>query len=257
MGRSVRKPQTLISSVGGFSDLKYKAITSLQDLLKAIQPLQLELFEGSDVPEVCYLDEGASYRVSKCVQRRSGTAVAVKQVKLPRASTDFEAFQSRVACVLKDIEVMNHAPHARCEYIIDLLGYGWRLQSGSIPFLVVELAPLGTLRDYLVEHHWNLNEGGWQRLKLCRNVLSGLEELHLSGVVHGDLKLDNVLVMPNPADSGTPGTSCTKPPVIAKLSDFGYSLLVSPQQNASDSQRYHGTKAYVQVSAFIRSKVCH
>lgn len=59
--------------------------------------------------------------------------MAVKEVKLPPAASDLEVFQSRVSCVLKDMEVMQY-PLANHSNILDLLGHGWQLQGGSIPF---------------------------------------------------------------------------------------------------------------------------
>lgn len=39
------------------------------------------------------------------------------------------------------------------------------------------------------------NSDARSRRELCYHVASGLYELHLSGVAHGDLKLENVLVV--------------------------------------------------------------
>jgi serine/threonine protein kinase len=226
VARSARRPQTLVSSLGGFSDLAGKTIRSLQDLLITIQPLNLDLYKPENLPEQCKLGEGASYNVWKCLNRRSPTKdlVAVKKVKLPRGNSDFEAFQSRVACVLKDIEVMNHPPMADCENILNILGYGWNVGEGSIPFLVTELAPGGTLRQYLKA---NLSLRGLQKIKFCRDVMSGMSELHLCGVIHGDLKLDNVLVVAG---------------MQARISDFGHSILRSSSPDGLEEAAYRGTE---------------
>jgi serine/threonine protein kinase len=213
-----------VSSLG-FSNLTNKTIRSLQDLLRAIQPLQLNLYESKNLPEERWLGHGASYNVWKCLNRSSPSkeAVAIKKVKLPKGTDDFEAFQSRVACVLKDIVVMNHPPLAECEYILNLLGYGWNLGEGSIPFLVTEFAPGRTLRQFLQE---NPDTSGMERVSFCRNVIDGLSELHRVGVIHGDLKLDNVLVVG----------------MKAKISDFGHSLLMTPADEEDARQVYRGTE---------------
>jgi serine/threonine protein kinase len=216
----------LVSSLGGFSNLAGKTIRSLQDLLITIQPLHLALYKPENLPEQCKLGEGASYNVWKCLNRRSPSKdlVAVKKVKLPRGNSDFEAFQSRVACVLKDIEVMNHPPLASCENILSLLGYGWNMAEGSIPFLVTELAPGGTLRQFLLE---NTSLRGLQKIKLCRDVMNGMSELHLAGVIHGDLKLDNILVVAG---------------MQAKINDFSHSILKSTNQDGVEEGVYRGTE---------------
>ena len=241
-GRSDRRPPTLVSSIGGFSESVYKTIRSLHDLLTAIQPLKLDVFEGSSFDETVQAGEGASYRVKKCVHRPSKQVVAIKQVKLPPYSTHLDAFHSRVGCVLRDIEVMSHPPLAECKHILNLLGYGWRLHHESIPFLVTEYASYGTLRQFLRSRQSSLP--GFQKLQLCRDVSAGLEELHLAGVVHGDLKLDNILVLPNveTTEEGDRSAEVTALPVVVKLADFGYSLLLQHTDQHVDEQRYNGTE---------------
>jgi hypothetical protein len=96
--------RTLLSSVGGFSQPNRRQIKSLQELLGTIRPLGLEFVYGHTLQEQKWLGEGVSYKVFKCLQRSTGKVVAVKQIKLPSASSQ-EAFDRQVACVLRDIEV--------------------------------------------------------------------------------------------------------------------------------------------------------
>ena len=85
---------------------------------------------------------------------------------------------------------MHHCPLARHENILKLLGYGWDYQQGdTIPFLVTELAPEGTLKDYLLYSRTTFED----RFQLCGQVAAGLCEMHMCGISHGDLKPDNVL----------------------------------------------------------------
>ena len=137
------------------------------------------------------LGQGASYRVFKCIDQRTDEAVAVKRIKLPPSSSKFEAFEYRVSCVLRDIEVMHHEPIRNHRNILRLLGYGWNYEHGdTIPFLVTEIASEGTLRQYLKRTDLRIAS----RFRLCGDVCAGLYELHLSGIAHGDIKLDNILV---------------------------------------------------------------
>ena len=126
-----------------------------------------------------------------CINKITNEAVAVKRVKLPPSSTKFEAFEYRVSCVLRDIEVMQHGSLRDHRNILDLLGYGWNYTQGdTIPFLVTAMASGGTLRQYLRAASVSIAT----RLQLCGDVCAGIYELHLCGVAHGDIKLDNVLV---------------------------------------------------------------
>lgn len=134
---------------------------------------------------------------------------------------------------------MSHGPLAGHENVLNILGYGWNFRgSGSIPFLVTEYASSGTLRDYLRRYKLPSRD----RLLMCVNVARGLHELHLCGMAHGDLKLDNVLVTPHTsAQSGPQGLSQS---VVAKISDFGHSLLLYEDDDAKEDQKYGGTLAY-------------
>jgi serine/threonine protein kinase len=135
---------------------------------------------------------------------------------------------------------MSHGPLARHENVLNILGYGWNFRgSGSIPFLVTEYASSGTLRAYLRQSQLPSRD----RLLMCVNVARGLHELHLCGMAHGDLKLDNVLVTPQvSAQSGPEGLLAQS--VVAKISDFGHSLLLYEDDEAKDDQKYGGTLAY-------------
>ena len=166
-------------------------ITTLQDLLRVLRPLRLQRYENAQLQETRILGEGAYYRVFGSKHLQSGSIFAVKRIKLPDAPSNPSAFQSRVRCILKDVEVMSHAPLAEHPNILNLLGYGWHSTGLEIlPFIVTEYANLGTLREYLM----GTKTTARLRRQLCYQVSSGLHGLHLCGVAHGDLKLENVLV---------------------------------------------------------------
>lgn len=142
---------------------------------------------------------------------------------------------------------MHHAPLASHENILDLLGYGWNLQD-SIPFLVTECARHGTLRQFLKGNALRPR----QKRKLCRDIASGLLELHLCGIAHGDIKLDNVLIVdrgvePDSSvlDNVGQAREIQSDNVIPKLADFGHSVLLPPEQvtKGDSDQKYRGTIA--------------
>lgn len=205
-----RHTLTLFSSIGGgFSRAEGDGIRTLQDLLRTIQPLRLGLYDGSDLRDHSRVGEGASYRVFRSTYRKGPTTVAVKQVKLPLDTSQHDVFRKRVCCVLKDVEIMHHAPLAHHKNILTLLGYGWGLSDqNALPYLVTEFSANGTLRQFLKARSLRMQS----RLKLCGDVASGLHAMHLSCVSHGDLKLENVLVF-----EGPPRDYDQEPEFIAKL----------------------------------------
>ncbi|KAK0726152.1 kinase-like domain-containing protein, partial [Lasiosphaeris hirsuta] len=188
--------RTLVSCSLRFSRQGGVEIRSLDDLLWTIQPLNLRLYDAASLRTPKQVGEGASYTVFRYTDARTRTAVAVKKIKPPDDVNDHFAFQNRVDCVLKDIEVMHHPPIAQHENILTLLGYGWGLRRGDlIPFIVTDYASLGTLREYLQTGDVSMPS----KLSICSQVACGLNRLHWTGVGHGDLKLENVLVFPNPS----------------------------------------------------------
>ena len=138
------------------------------------------------------MGEGGSYRVSRCFYQDT-KVVAVKQVKLPSSLSEQDQYHRRVQCVKKDLEVMHYKPLAEHTNIARILGYGWGLSMESaLPFLVTEFAEYGNLRHFISEKASDSTL--ISRMKLTGHVASGLHALHLCGLAHGDVKLDNVLV---------------------------------------------------------------
>ena len=172
-----------------------------------VQAFQLNFFHSSELSGSRPTGEGSSYRVFRCYHK-AAKVVAVKEIKLPPGESQQDEFRRRVCCVLKDLEVMHHPPLARHDNVIRLLGYGYGLSStNSLPFLVTEYSQQGTLREFLISERTTLVA----RLKLCGGVASGLHAMHLSGVAHGDVKLENVLIFLNESKDGE------RPEVVPKL----------------------------------------
>ncbi|KAF5667503.1 serine threonine kinase [Fusarium denticulatum] len=240
-------PRTLVSCSVGFSRPGGDKVRSLQDLLRAIQPLNIRLTAASSLRNPQRAGEGASYTVFRYTDVATNEAVAVKQIKLAQDANNHQAHQDRVECVLKDIEVMCHPPLAQHENILTLLGYGWGLRQGdTIPFIVTDYAAHGTLREYLQSGRAPMIS----KLSLCSQVACGLNRLHWAGVAHGDLKLENVLVFPSHTieGSGTYETDVTAKLGSADLggqSDFGHACLFRDEQGDGTVQTYRGTLWYL------------
>ena len=120
---------------------------------------------------------------------------------------------SALRSVLTELHSLIYPPLFNHPNIVSFLGLAWGTNSFDarqrLPALVVEYADHGSLADVF----------GTQRLTsdvrqaLCFDAASGLEAIHAAGLIHGDIKADNVLVC-----SGTDR-------VIAKLADFGFSVV--------------------------------
>ncbi|KAL8993313.1 MAG: hypothetical protein Q9169_006435, partial [Polycauliona sp. 2 TL-2023] len=123
--------------------------------------------------------------------------------------------------VLTEFHALVHPLLFRHANVIDFLGVAWGSNPFSsahrLPALVVEFAEHGTLAQALsVENNLSLHS----KHLLCLDVARGLSALHGVGLVHGDIKADNILLCSSPERMYS-----------AKLSDFGFSI-VSATENS-------------------------
>jgi serine/threonine protein kinase len=122
--------------------------------------------------------------------------------------------------VFLEVRVLLHLNSLQHPSVVELLGYGWDL--GPLPYLVLELADLGSLNNFLQE-----NPLSWSQKELTMvQLASGLEMLHSCEIIHGDIKLENILVFSAPPNG-----------FIAKLADFGFCL-----SDTLGAEVYHGTR---------------
>ena len=140
---------------------------------------------------------------------------------------------------MKEVSILTHPPIKSLDYIVRLLAYGYNedpISGVDRPFLVVEYSEYGSLRTYLHRYYearmHQYRPSYLQLHEFSLNVASGLEMLHRSKIVHGDVKLENVLVYDSDGIQN-----------IAKLTDFGAALF---EQDSAyvDTYEYHGTAKY-------------
>ncbi|KAK3988016.1 hypothetical protein QBC44DRAFT_360343 [Cladorrhinum sp. PSN332] len=140
----------------------------------------------------------------------------------------------RLRTVIFEIQVLSHPVVANHRNIVSVLGFSFipNLPLGAecwslVPEIALEFASLGSARKFLTQDTKTPDV----KASICLDVAAGLEFLHACGIVHGDVKLDNVLVFP--AD----GRSLP----VAKISD----IELSPQNPAfGPAPQYMGTEAY-------------
>ena len=131
---------------------------------------------------------GQRAHVYCAIHQRTSHLVAVKQIY---HHTERAAQEARI------LEQLEHPDIVGC--------YSAEQINGRYQF-VLEYCELGTLRDYLDAFCPLPFE---QAIALISNVLSAISYVHSQGIVHGDIKPENILL------------KHTKNGLIAKLSDFG------------------------------------
>ncbi|RDA88113.1 hypothetical protein CP532_6829 [Ophiocordyceps camponoti-leonardi (nom. inval.)] len=161
------------------------------------------------------LGYGASFLVDRVQLPNKGLFAVIKTVR----QTDPRPTQWRD--VLLEIRVLLHKPIRYHPNIVRLLDIGWDNSSeiaSPFPALIQEYAEFGTLARLQQQKDRGPLPFSIKQ-KLCYDVGRGLSILHACGIVHGDLKHENVLVFANryPQPAGQPFT--------AKVADFGGSVM--------------------------------
>jgi serine/threonine protein kinase len=217
---------------------------SLSEYYLTIAQFKLKQYVSSDLFQETFifgLGTGIDFDVDVC-RLPEGQLVVVKRVKLLTSmyrsdKSTVSDLSRRVRKVLQEVRILKHPPVEDCDSILDILGVSIEYVNGAFttPSLVLAYAELGTLRHYLFQEPRRTVQ---ERQSLCIQVGKAILTLHACRICHGDIKLDNVLVVRNGDGS-----------VVAKLADFGSSIIIQ----ADDSQEiYWGTTAY--NAPEIRSK---
>eukprot|EP01137_Pigoraptor_chileana_P017011 Opistho-2@74453 len=141
------------------------------------------------------LGKGAHGVVKEASHVLTGEKVALKIV--PKSEIDVAGFE------IKALKTLRHPNVVRLFEVIE---------TDEEIVLVLELLPGGELFDYIVARH-RLNEK--EARKFIRQMISAIHYCHKNGIVHRDLKLENLLLDKN-------GN--------IKITDFGFSAMYRPGQ---------------------------
>lgn len=234
--------RTSISSLSSaaFSDPSLSGqVHGLDDVLNTVKALSLPRFQYGEIERQDVVGQGETFIVERCVVRNQ--VLAMKHLKTNVAPDD-GTFRRRLQSVILELRIMRHAPLRSHPNILAVFGYGWNMKATQIvPYLLVQYAPYGTLREYL--RHFKSEISMVHKEILLGDVAAATSTLHLCGIIHGDIKLDNVLVF-HSWDRPTKS--------IAKIADFGHSLITTGKEDSEQAYiRYGGT--FMLVPAF-RSK---
>ena len=144
------------------------------------------------------IGQGASGGVYTGFEKGSNRLVAIKQMNLEQ--------QPKKELIINEILVMKDSSHPNIVNFID--SYLWE---GEL-WVIMEYMEGGSLTDVVT---YNIMTEG-QIASVCRETLRGLQHLHSKGVIHRDIKSDNILL----SMEGN-----------IKLTDFGFCATINEAQN--------------------------
>ncbi|KAJ8245694.1 hypothetical protein GJAV_G00273490 [Gymnothorax javanicus] len=142
------------------------------------------------------LGRGTYGKVKRAIERHSGREVAIKSIRKEKIADEQDMIHIR-----REIEIMSSLRHPHIIAIYEVF------ENKDKIVIVMEYASKGELYDYISERH-RLSERETRRF--FRQIVSAVHYCHKNGVVHRDLKLENVLLDDN----------CN-----IKIADFGLSNL--------------------------------
>ncbi|MFO0799529.1 MAG: protein kinase [Gemmataceae bacterium] len=190
------------------------------DATAADHPLTLGMYEV-----VSKIAEGGMGTVYKCRDPRSGQLVAVKVIS--PGTTRNPVVLQRFEREFTSARVLEHPNVVRA---IEFCG------TGPNPFLVMEFVD-GESIGQMVERAGAMPEA--EAVRLIGQVCDGLQRAHKQGLIHRDVKPDNVLV--------TKGG-------VAKLTDMGLVKDVEGDTNLTKTGRGLGTPHYMAPEQFRNAK---
>jgi len=115
---------------------------------------------------------------------------------------------------VREIRVLTHEAIRKSPNIVSLISFEWMFWPGEEPSLspqmCLERSELGDLASFQRAHSLSYQD----KRKIFLDIAHGLVALHDSGVVHGDIKSENVLIFENEGI------------YQAKICDFGFAVLL-------------------------------
>lgn len=162
------------------------------------------------------LGKGASGEVLLVTNKNTGIKYACKVIAKNETMNDAQSMST-------EMEIMKRIRHRNIVSMYELY------ESSKCMWVILELVDGGDLHHHVTKfQHYSESVAA----KLFRQCLAGLHYLHSLGVVHRDIKLDNILLKGSGEN------------VEVKIADFGLSALVRLGEGGYDAQESSKRKKY-------------
>ena len=178
------------------------------DLLSERDPNTAIFYQTYQPMEV--LGRGVSSVVRRMLYRKTGQSYAVKIIDVSRDIVDADGLNLREQ-TMREINILRLV--GGHENVIELLDV---FDTPTYVFLVFELCVNGELFDHL-EREERFSEKKARRI--MKQVFEALKHCHSKGVIHRDIKMENILL---DEDQNI------------KLTDFGFAKILQPRERLYD-----------------------
>lgn len=182
----------------------------------------LNFFEHYDMRED--IGEGKFGLVKLGIHKKTKEKVAIKIIKKESMNA------SDVELVKSEIDIMKLCRHPNVVRLLD------HFENAEYIFLIMEYLPGGDLSEYFRRNGFKISEA--RAAQIMFQLANGLKYLHQFGILHRDLKPDNIML-----------TECSDKGQI-KIMDFGLSKIMGPGERAADG---FGTLTFVAPEVLLRT----
>jgi serine/threonine protein kinase/class 3 adenylate cyclase len=179
------------------------------------------------------LGEGGMGAVYRAVDETDGTLVAVKVLQ-----PEFRQRPQALRRLRREARLLAEANHPCIANLLEVN------EDAGVPYLVLEFVPGKTLEQWL-EQRGRLEET--EALTILAEVARGLAEAHRLGIIHRDIKPDNILLRFPESEEDPPR------PVSVKLADFGLArhVVESASLHVTRTGMVLGTPLYMAPEQWI------
>ncbi len=158
------------------------------------------------------------------IHKKTGNKVAIKIINKSSLKTEIDK-----ELIKSEIDIMKLCHHPNIVKLLD------HFENSEYIYIVMEYISGGTLNQYIKNHYFYISES--EAANIISQIGNGLKYLHNYGIVHRDLKTDNIMLTKN-NETG-----------IIKIMDFGLSKVVGPKEGLIDG---YGTLNYCAPEVLMR-----
>jgi len=159
------------------------------------------------------IGKGAHGDVRRAISKHDGKIFAVKIIS--KAPLD-DLAETRLRRELGILKLCKH------EGLLELKD---TYETADRLYIVTDYIPGGTLFNWMKKRNFRIEETVAKQI--VKDIASALQYLHSHGIIHRDIKLENVLVQRAPNGGGGG--------IQIKIIDFGLSCMLGPGQNSIES----------------------